>query len=94
MTVDSRRHHQPHHISVPFGDGSEKKFNWASEISTIFPTKPIVVLGGGLFALNHGLCRLFDSVQTASRSPRVAEAVLLQVVDCTQLCLVQAVFRR
>ncbi len=35
-------------MGVPLGDGSQKKFNWASELSTIFQTKPIVVFGGGL----------------------------------------------
>ena len=39
----SRRHRQSHHIAIPLGDGGEEKCNWASELSTIFPTKPIVV---------------------------------------------------
>ena len=40
-------------MSVPPGDGGEKKFNWASELSTIFHIKPIVVFGGGLCPWNR-----------------------------------------
>ncbi len=40
-------------MSIPLGDGGEKKFNWASELSTIFRMKSIVVFGGGLFIWNH-----------------------------------------
>ena len=31
--ADSRRQNHPHHITIPLGDGGEKKFNWASELS-------------------------------------------------------------
>ena len=34
-------------MGVPLGDGGEKKFNWASELSTIFQNKPIVSLAVG-----------------------------------------------
>lgn len=27
-------------MGVPLGDGGEKKFNWASELSTIFRNEP------------------------------------------------------
>lgn len=40
-------------MGVPLGDGGQKKFNWATELSTIFRNKPIVVFGGGLLAWNH-----------------------------------------
>jgi hypothetical protein len=31
---DSRRQNEVRNVSVPLGDGGEKKFNWASELST------------------------------------------------------------
>jgi|GEM_PF-2197352 hypothetical protein len=41
---------QPDNKVVPLGNRCDKKFNSGSGHSTIFPHKPIVVLGGGLFA--------------------------------------------
>jgi hypothetical protein len=31
---ESRRQDEVGNVSVPLGDGGEKKFNWASELST------------------------------------------------------------
>jgi hypothetical protein len=31
--IGSRRHHHPHDITIPLGDGGDEKSNWASELS-------------------------------------------------------------
>jgi hypothetical protein len=79
-------------MSVPLGDRSQKKFNWASELSTIFRNKPIVVFGSGLFAWNHDVSRSPESVQTASFCQRVDGRTFRQVVDSLRLAVVQMGF--
>jgi len=43
---------------------------------TIFQNKPIIVFDGGLSTWNRSVCRLPDSVQTASSRQRIDQATL------------------
>ena len=36
---DSCSHNEAGNVGVPLGDGGEKKFNWGSELSIIYPTR-------------------------------------------------------
>lgn len=45
----SRRKNEVGNMGVPLGDGGNKKFNWASELSTSFHKKLNVVLALSFF---------------------------------------------
>lgn len=51
-------------MSVPLGDGGEKKFNWASELSTVFRNKPFGQQVKGLSHCGASTCAVESPVQT------------------------------
>lgn len=77
-------------MGVPLGDGGNKKFNWASELSTYLPYKPIVVFGGGLFLFGIAEFHVCLNRSNDVLSPRFNGPTFLSVVACSRSDLLQS----